>query len=134
MFCPNCGKDCGGANFCVVCGARIQQELTVKQEKTIWSEGKSCPHCGGVGIEDGCCVYCGMRLLKKIQGQTVNGQNKRSLEDYYNQYRPSRIKAIKALRRDTGMGLVEAKNAIDEVFDKLSGKSPYRPARFKEKA
>lgn len=40
-----------------------------------------------------------------------------SLDYYYRRYNPSRTEAIMALRRDTGMGLVEAKKCIDYIFD-----------------
>jgi len=31
MFCPNCGKDCGEANFCSVCGQELSVEQTISE-------------------------------------------------------------------------------------------------------
>lgn len=31
MFCPNCGKDCGEAKFCSVCGQELSVEQTISQ-------------------------------------------------------------------------------------------------------
>ena len=40
-----------------------------------------------------------------------------NLDYYYRRYNPNRTEAIMVLRRDTGMGLVEAKKCIDFIFD-----------------
>lgn len=66
--------------------------------------------------ENGICPNCGAAL-------PVGSGTKLSLEDYYYRFQPNRLKAIKALRKDTGMGLVEAKEVIDQIFDKFSGES-----------
>lgn len=40
------------------------------------------------------------------------------MEFYFQKYHPYRGEAIKAVRRDTGMSLRQAKDMVDEVFDK----------------
>lgn len=78
-----------------------------------------CPYCDSLlkeTPESGTCPNCGGSLR-------VDENNPMTLEDYYYRYKPNRVRAIKALRRDTGMGLVEAKKAIDGVFDELSRES-----------
>lgn len=78
-----------------------------------------CEFCDSI-IKDvpdnGICPNCGGAL-------PINGARNPKLEDYYYRFGPNRVKAVKALRQDTGMGLVEAKNMIDSVFDTLSGES-----------
>lgn len=76
-----------------------------------------CEYCDSIirAIPDnGICPNCGAVLPE-------SGAKNPCLEEYYFRYRPSRLKAIKALRRDTGIGLVEAKGIIDQLFDKKSG-------------
>lgn len=76
-----------------------------------------CEYCDSIirNVPDnGTCPNCGAVLTKSSTKEPC-------LEDYYFRYQPSRLKAIKALRRDTGLGLVEAKEIIDQLFDKKSG-------------
>ena len=78
-----------------------------------------CPYCDSVITEvpnSGVCPRCGGLVSGVVEKQT-------KLEDYYYRYKPNRRKAIKALCKDTGMGLVEAKKMIDQAFDALSGES-----------
>ena len=64
-------------------------------------ENHVCPYCGGI-------FSFGKRL---------------DLDAYFLRYQPNRVKAIKALRKDTGIGLIEAKNLIDDLFDRRLGES-----------
>ena len=78
-----------------------------------------CPYCDSLlkeAPESGTCPNCGGPLK-------TERKNPMTLEDYYYRYKPNRIRAIKALRKNTGMGLKEAKETIDSVFDELSGES-----------
>ena len=76
-----------------------------------------CPYCDSVITEvpnSGVCPRCGGLMSSIVEKRT-------KLEDYYHRYKPNRRKAIKALCEDTGMGVVEAKKMIDQVFGELSG-------------
>ncbi len=53
MFCPNCGKDCGDANFCSACG----QKLPLNAEK-----GTHDPHLGNTKPKGNSCPFCGAHL------------------------------------------------------------------------
>lgn len=74
----------------------------------------NCPNCGGNELDGRFCAYCGTQLLENA---AVQDRGILDLNQYFDQYHPNRVKAVKALRRDTGMGLVESKNLIDQVFD-----------------
>ena len=53
MYCPNCGKDCGDANFCPVCGLELEsiaqskpQESFEQKERRLKASGEAfCPFC-----------------------------------------------------------------------------------------
>lgn len=80
MFCPNCGNNCGNANFCPNCGTNLK----------------------GVVIS--------------VSAANNTPDERTEMIRRYGQYMPNRIAAIKAFRTDTGMGLKEAKQAIDDLF------------------
>ena len=70
MFCPNCGKDCGDARFCIFCGTQIQTEARQEAAKTEWRVGMPCPHCGGTKLEGNRCAFCGAELIEKNKPST----------------------------------------------------------------
>ena len=118
MFCPNCGKDCGDGKFCSECGTQLQQSAKTDAQQMEWKVGMACPHCGGTKLEGNCCAFCGAQLmLEEYSKQAMD------LNDYFDLYNPDRTKAIKALREHTGIGLIEAKKLIDQVFDKRLGQT-----------
>ena len=125
MFCPNCGQDCGDAKFCTGCGTQLQQATAQKLQKNAWTVGTPCPYCGGVGLNGNCCAFCGVQLLENTQNasQPPICPGECDLDAYFYRYKPNRLKAIKALRADTGMDLVEAKEKIDETFDRHLNRS-----------
>lgn len=91
MFCPNCGNNCGDANFCPNCGCNLKGTvITVSTADNVPDE-----------------------RTEMIQR--------------YEKYMPNKLAAIKALREDTGMGLKEAKEIIDELFGE-NQKSSYPSA------
>lgn len=80
MFCPNCGNNCGNANFCANCGRELKRNVVT------------------VPAAD-------------------NAVDKRAeMVRRYERYMPDRLEAIRVLRQDTGMGFVEAKHTIDDLF------------------
>lgn len=93
MFCPNCGNECGNANFCPNCGTNLKGAVITAST-----------------VED------------KLDERT-------EMIRRYEKYMPNRLAAIKALRTDTGMGLAEAKQVIDELFDGES--ATYQPVMSK---
>lgn len=60
MFCPNCGKECDTARFCVKCGTELSPEV---KETEAWSVGMPCPHCGGTQLNGRNCAFCGAQLM-----------------------------------------------------------------------
>ena len=84
MFCPNCGHNCGDANFCSNCGRSLKD----------------------VSVE----VLTDSQPTDKRADMILR----------YGQYMPNRLEAIRVLRQDTGMGLLEAKQTIDELFGEES--------------
>lgn len=80
MFCSNCGKDCGDANFCSSCGTRLKETVAAVSAANSASDERT-------------------EMIRR-----------------YGQYMPNRLEAIRILRQDTGMGLLEAKQTIDELF------------------
>ena len=123
MFCPKCGNNCGDNRFCGHCGAQVQTVTEQKPQQTAWSVGMACPHCGGTKLEGKNCAFCGAQLMADLELRDGNSGNKPlhhgnvDLSDYFERYSPNRANAIKALRRDTGLGIVEAKSMIDRYFD-----------------
>ena len=125
MFCPNCGKDCADSKFCSMCGTKIPDTEAMD---AVWSVGMPCPHCGGTKLDGLNCAFCGSQLLlEPLQRFCREGTQERKnhglsdINDYFDRYCPNRVAAIKALRANTGMGLIEAKSAIDQVFDERLG-------------
>ncbi len=70
MFCPNCGKDCGEARFCIFCGTQIQTETRQEAAKAAWRAGMPCPYCGGTKLEGNRCAFCGTELFEKNKPST----------------------------------------------------------------
>ena len=63
MFCPNCGNDCGNANFCASCGTKLPQAAAPVTQSGEWKVGMPCPHCGATKLDGDCCAICGVKLL-----------------------------------------------------------------------
>ena len=87
-----------------------------------------CPKCGRDCGNDRVCISCGCQTYQmRAQHQemsTTEAQTKsRDLMYYFEQYQPNRTAAINALRKDTNMGLIEAKKLIDRLFDEQSNQS-----------
>ncbi len=80
MFCPNCGNNCGDANFCSNCGCNLKGTAATVQPFDNVSNGKA------------------------------------EMSRRYGKYMPNKLAAIKALREDTGMGLKDAKDVIEDLF------------------
>ncbi len=59
MYCPNCGKDCGSAKFCIGCGTKLGGDA---KQPTAWTVGQPCPFCGGTQLEGDKCAFCGVQL------------------------------------------------------------------------
>ncbi len=70
MFCPNCGKDCGEARFCIFCGTQLQTETRQEAAKAVWRVGMPCPYCGGTKLEGNRCAFCGTELFEKNKPST----------------------------------------------------------------
>lgn len=51
MFCPNCGKDCADANFCMNCGTNLQEEELLEIPVGVYSGYKSRIELGQDWIE-----------------------------------------------------------------------------------
>ena len=77
-----------------------------------------CPNCGEY-VDISFCPYCGCDLRKvTVNPQSRNiSRRKRYVFASYMQYYPDKPKAIRRLRIDTGMGLAEAKQIVDSLFD-----------------
>ena len=60
MYCPNCGKDCGNANFCPNCGKKLSVQSAAP---SAWAPGMPCPHCGGTKLDGKNCAFCGAVLV-----------------------------------------------------------------------
>ena len=123
MFCPNCGKDCGSAKFCASCGTKVQQVVESKSQTSEWKIGMPCPHCGGLRLNGNHCAFCGVQLLLNSFASDASFEKNTNIEEYFDKYKTSRVKAIKALRKDTGMDLIHAKKMIDQLFDQCLGES-----------
>lgn len=87
-----------------------------------------CPNCGKDCGDEGICSSCGHRVSKmqerNIAQGTIEVENKtHDLICYFVQYQPNRTAAIKALRKDTNLSLVEAKKLIDRLFDEQTAQS-----------
>ena len=77
----------------------------MEEEEKKWQEQQEA--------EDKLCPYCGNPLP---EGHV------KTLDYYFKRYFPSRLRAVKALRKDRPMPIREAVRQIDEVFDKHLGK------------
>jgi len=87
-----------------------------------------CPNCGRDCANKGVCASCGYRV-SKVGAQNI-GQVRTEVQKehhdlmyYFEQYQPNRTAAIKALRKDTNMSLVEAKKTIDRLFDEQTNQT-----------
>ena len=63
MFCPNCGNNCGNANFCASCGTKLPQAAAPAVQSGEWKAGMPCPNCGGTKLNGDCCAFCGAQLV-----------------------------------------------------------------------
>ena len=73
-----------------------------------------CPNCGKRADMD-LCMNCGTDMRNIV----IFRPDRKSVANKYEAYRrfyPDKIRAIQALRIDTGMDLVEAKRVIDDLF------------------
>lgn len=73
-------------------------------------DNRVCPHCGGP-----LAAYCDAMEEKHSKKESPD------LERYYRRYQPDRVRAIMALRIDTGMDPVSAKTMIDFIFNRYEG-------------
>ena len=93
-----------------------------------------CPDCG-THVESNFCPTCGkdMRnvVIKKIPPQ----KHKSKYNNYseYMQYYPDKTAAIKRLRADTGMGIVQAETIITNLFEAATT-TPQSPVSTDEQA
>ena len=73
-----------------------------------------CPNCGNYA-ESNFCPNCGVDLRNIVISKSIS---KADTDDYnaYLRFYPNKIEAIQALRIDTGMNAVEAKQIIDKLF------------------
>lgn len=73
-----------------------------------------CPNCGS-RADMNFCMYCGTDMRNIVISRPVRKPDTNKYEAYRRFY-PDKIRAIQALRIDTGMGPVEAKRVIDDLF------------------
>lgn len=98
---------------------------------TAQSRHKKCPNCGK-SADSHFCPDCGMDLRSPVIPASASGIHTKDYASYRRFY-PNKIEAIQALRTDTGMGAVEAKNIIDKLFgaDVMPQKPEFRhPTRW----
>lgn len=86
----------------------------------------NCPYCDsriGVMPDNRSCPHCGAPLAAFCDTAEESSRKKDDLdlEGYYLKYRPDRIRAIMALRINTGMDPVSAKTMIDFIFNRCEG-------------
>ena len=84
---------------CPYCDSRVRQV----------PDNRCCPNCGGP-----LAAYCN-------EEKKTDRPDEPDLESYYRRYRPDRIRAIMALRIDTGMDPMSAKTMIDYIFNYYDG-------------
>ena len=72
-------------------------------------------HYADKGAKEKTCPYCGGPLPDNCR---------RTPNYYFLHYYPNRVKAVKALRKDSPMSIREATRQIDEIFDAYKGTSP----------
>lgn len=73
-----------------------------------------CPNCGSFA-DSNFCPNCGADLRKTTGPMSATGANTNDYSSYFRFY-PNKIKAIQALRIDTGLNAAEAKKIIDQLF------------------
>ena len=66
MFCPNCGNNCGNANFCASCGTKLPQAAALAVQSGEWKVGMPCPNCGGTQLDGQKCAFCGSQLVVNV--------------------------------------------------------------------
>ena len=72
MFCPNCGNNCGNANFCASCGTKLPQAAAPAVQSGEWKAGMPCPNCGGTQLDGHKCAFCGSQLIIDTPSVRVN--------------------------------------------------------------
>lgn len=85
-----------------------------------------CSNCGRDCGDVEICKQCSRQaspLLQQKENTVTTHTGPRDLMYYFEQYQPNRPAAIKALRKDTNMSLIEAKRLIDQLFDEQTNKS-----------
>lgn len=78
-----------------------------------------CPYCDSLlkeTPESGTCPNCGGPVGAPLRKKWGAAQKQKDLEYYYQRYKHDKIQAIVALRVDTGLDAVTAKQEIDKVF------------------
>ena len=91
----------------------------------------SCPYAeGGKNCKHMAAVLYKWEFIKEnskkddtVQKNEIHKKKEQKSVDYYSKFYPHKVIAIKELRLDTGMGLAEAKNVIEELFSKIDAEN-----------
>ena len=77
-----------------------------------------CPDCGTY-VESNFCPNCGKDIRNVVIKKAPPKKHKSKYNNYseYMQYYPDKTEAIKRLRTDTGMGIVQANTIITNLFE-----------------
>ncbi len=73
-----------------------------------------CPDCGNY-VDSNFCPNCGCDLRNVPSVRSI-GERKKKDYSVYRQLYPNKLEAIKALRKDEGFSLAEAKQILDDLF------------------
>lgn len=86
-----------------------------------------CPNCGKDCGDAKFCSECGTSLKTTVSVPAALPNKTEFSNDmiqYYELYKGSRLNAVKALRCDTGLGIIDAKKKIDSLFNYMESKEP----------
>lgn len=87
-----------------------------------------CPSCGNDCGNANFCSNCGFNLKGTVATASAADSvpdKKTEMVRRYEKYMPNKLAAVKALRADTGMGLKEAVQTIDDLFSDVLPPSQY---------
>ena len=104
MFCPNCGNNCGNANFCPNCG----QKLTVQEAPPVKQPAKAAP--------------------RSMYNASVNGREINMLK-IVSKYGGNTSRACTHLRREYGLTKEEAQELLAPFISQTKANST--PVTFK---